>query len=391
MMISSPFIKVEQPIGDLYVCVLTVNEILSISKIITRRESNKNGFQRSLDKNRVKSIADFSTQFNAVFPTSIILAGPGFNVTINDNMIKINNEISEIDKFVVVDGQHRLFGLKEAGQSEMELTVTFLFDITLEQSIHVFSSINSNQKPVPKSLIYDLYGNLETRSLEKVSHIIAKEMNSDYKSPFYKKLKMLGTKESADMITGKLEFQSINEDEIDFTSNYFLKNDSKPLPSLSQGIFVDLLINFISNNRDRDNNALLNNMELPYSNEEKLIFRQFFRDEEDHYIYLILRNYFNAAKEVFSNEWDNKQSIISKTTGFTALMNLLANNIFPKAKAADDYSKKFFVEKLQTLPAINNYIIDKYRDGERTQLFFTNDNFGSSRSAAIKLYNWLIH
>ena len=72
--------------------------------------------------------------------------------------------------------------------------VVVMFDLTEEEKAYIFSTINSNQTKVDKSLIYDLFELSKTRSPHKTCHEIARIMNSDKNSPFYGKLKMLGKK-----------------------------------------------------------------------------------------------------------------------------------------------------------------------------------------------------
>ena len=96
-----------------------------------------------------------------------------------------------------------------------------MFDLTEEEKAYIFSTINSNQAKVDKSLIYDLFELSTERSPLKTCHYIARIMNSKEDSPFYQRLKMLGKKE--------------NE-----------------LSTLSQGTFVKGLVDLISKQPQKD-------------------------------------------------------------------------------------------------------------------------------------------
>ena len=69
-----------------------------------------------------------------------------------------------------------------------------MFDLTEEEKAYVFSIINSKQTKVSSSLIYDLFSLSQHRSPTKTAHEIARALNRNTESPFYKRLKMLGKK-----------------------------------------------------------------------------------------------------------------------------------------------------------------------------------------------------
>ena len=71
-----------------------------------------------------------------------------------------------------------------------------MFDLTVAEEAYIFSTINSNQRKVDPSLIYDLFDVSTNRSPQKTAHEIARVMNSSTSSPFYNRLKMLGKKAS---------------------------------------------------------------------------------------------------------------------------------------------------------------------------------------------------
>jgi hypothetical protein len=56
-----------------------------------------------------------------------------------------------------------------------------------------------------------------------------------------------------------------------------------------------------------------------------LVFRGFFAVREDDTILKVLLNYFNAVREVFPEEWNNRDNPLSRTIGYGALVKLLAD------------------------------------------------------------------
>lgn len=84
--ITAKFLKVTQPIGEFYCCVMKARDLYSISYSDVRRleeeQSEDNidtylGIQRELNKSRVKKIREYIGSVDATFPNSIIVAIDG--------------------------------------------------------------------------------------------------------------------------------------------------------------------------------------------------------------------------------------------------------------------------------------------------------------------------
>jgi len=256
---------------------------------------------------------------DATFPTPIILSIDLKNDNIaNINRSKIDDEIVEFnynDEEVfaeILDGQHRVEGIKRSKSKDFELPIVIMFDLTEEEKAYVFSTINSNQTKVDKSLIYDLFELSTKRSPYKTCHEIARIMNSSPKSPFYRKLKMLGKKAS----------------------------DKE---SLSQGTFVTYLCSLISKEPKDDMIKLKNEKLINYDDNYPL--RKYFIDNQDEIILKILENYFIAVQEVFKEEWENPDKyILSKTLGYGALIKAF-KKIYTEGKMNKDLTKEYFAKK----------------------------------------------
>ena len=287
-------LEVIQPIGAFYLGVLNADIINKITNI-NRREEN-GGIQRRLSASKVKEIKSYCENPDATFPTPIIIAlylNGNYSFDNVNNILEINGDgpIGEI-----IDGQHRVAGIGEAyNRSSFNLPVVFMFNLTEEEKAYVFSTINSKQTKVSMSLIYDLFSISENRSPQKTCHEIARLLNTDYKSPFYNRLKMLGTKEG--------EFSS-----------------------LSQGSFINYLIPLLSKDPVVDMNILKYNPSAKLLDDPKLPFRYYFINNQDENIYKILLNLFLAVKSIFPIEWENHNKfILSKTTGYGALLKAFPN------------------------------------------------------------------
>ena len=188
-------------------------------------------YQRRVDSKRSNEIKDFirksilleknGIQLATLFPTSMILA-----LSVEEslgNSLKVHDDDScELDfstNVFIVDGQHRMMGMIKLFDELQRFAVrtdeddfvfeylqhykfncTILVNYDLWEQGQVFVNVNFKQKPVNKSLYYEIFGS-EYRENETdwkrnqiyLSHQIALSLNENPKSPFYQRIKMLGT------------------------------------------------------------------------------------------------------------------------------------------------------------------------------------------------------
>jgi DGQHR domain-containing protein len=282
-MIEFNYFLIEQPIGTLYLGALNAKDIYAIAESKTRTAYNQRGIQRHLDLFRIKKISEYAESPDAIFPTAIVLSGASKYIEFSkDGLFLIDDERINNDNnfFSIIDGQHRLEGINEAGRLEdFTLPVVITLDTTLEQDAEIFVTINGNQRPVSKSLIYDLFGLSSKRTVERTCHTIIKSLNKDQDSKIRHKVKMLG-----------------------------YRDENSKSATVSQATMVDSLMRLITNNSARDNKSLNNDYPLAQLDVDKYIFRDYFIREQDEVIYKILKNYFNA--------WTDVRGIVSEDTGY---------------------------------------------------------------------------
>ena len=315
-------IPVNQPIGTFYIGKMKGVD-LTESTYISRRDYEPDlfqsigGVQRRDSRKRIGAIMEYTRDPDAIFPTPIILS-----VSAPDVRLLENNEIQFPEGkrcFEIIDGQHRLLGLKESNLlSEFEIPVAILLNTTEEQKAYIFSTINSNQEKVGLSLIYDLFGVTEGRSPYKTCHSLARSFNSDAASPFFQRLKMLG--------------KTVYGEE-----------------SLTQGTFVNKVIDLISADPKLDTINLKNSKRLEPDTTRPL--RDFFIHEKDDVIYKVLLNYFRAIADAFPREWeDHTKFILRRTTGFAGLI-LALKVILPRGHAQKTLNYEFFQRIARNLKA----------------------------------------
>ncbi|TFW18860.1 DGQHR domain-containing protein [Duganella callida] len=313
---SFPCLKLRQPIGDFYIATIDAKTLCQITYADVRRMEQEDrefeqylGIQRPLSSSRVKEIGQYVNTVDACFPTAIILAINGKyveyiekeNRMILRNFADENNEDQNLESSriaQVLDGQHRIAGLQTFSGEQFDVNVSIFVDMDVESQAYVFSTVNLAQTKVNKSLVYDLFELSKARSPQKTCHQIAVALNSYPKSPFYSKIKRLGT-----ATAGK------------FTE------------TLTQATFVEALIGYLTDDKvlDRDIYRRHKKPKIDESKSEKLIFRSLFIQERDMELTDLISNYFSAVAERWPTAWvtGGEGLILNKTNGFRALMRFL--------------------------------------------------------------------
>lgn len=219
--ITRPAAIVKQGQLTLYSTSLKVSDLL-IPKFysvetLDPEDDNDKGYQRLLNRARAKRLADYIIEGqetkDAFLPTSIFMAthkNIDFNST--NNTIEIN--IDEIGPFSVVDGQHRVEGLRMAAEKDdrvlnFEVPVNIAINLPRIAQMCHFLIVNTTQKSVEKGVEQRIYQRL-TQSLEVedipnlpkwISKTVQKGeddlalkyvdfLNSDSESPWLNKIKM---------------------------------------------------------------------------------------------------------------------------------------------------------------------------------------------------------
>ena len=188
---SFPVLRVRQPIGDFFLGVVDSKRLCEITEFDVRRIIKERdfetylGIQRPLNPKRVKEIQSYVTTLDASFPTSVILSVRGECARYDEarGILTLSNyqEADDPERTVlyrqiakVIDGQHRIEGLKEyRSDTAFEINVSIFIDIDIAEEGYIFSTVNLAQTKVNKSLVYDLYELAKAKSPQKLCHNIA--------------------------------------------------------------------------------------------------------------------------------------------------------------------------------------------------------------------------
>jgi DGQHR domain-containing protein len=154
--------------------------------------------QRILNTRRIASVKNFTIEVGD-FPGSVIL-----NWISNENpIIRDNNFLTVRDEpfsAQIIDGQHRVAGIKAAIEEKseiasLEIPVAIYENLSTRECADIFLSINTEQKTVPRSLVFDLYGVASEPVVDPAAvraRDIALSLNEEEKSPYFDQIKLPG-------------------------------------------------------------------------------------------------------------------------------------------------------------------------------------------------------
>ena len=296
--ISIPCLESTQPIGTFYIGVMEAEDLIRIAYADVRRLERRDveaylGIERPLSAKRVDELRSYVNTIDATFPTGVILAIESENAEYKSGTMQI---AADEGVAKIIDGQHRIAGLEGFGET-FQLNVVIFVDMDIEDQAMVFATINLAQTKVSKSLVYDLYDYTKSRSPTKTCHNIARLLNSKEGSPFYRRIKILGTA-------------------------------TRPHQPLTQAAFVEALLTPISGDpqtalRERDRIKRKKQLERAPASETKRVLRNMFIDEKDAEIARLLWNYFDAVRQRWTQAWsrvDKTGNMLPRTNGFRAFM-----------------------------------------------------------------------
>jgi len=148
----------------LFATVLKVRELVSENfynvETLDPADANDKGFQRLLNTARAKRLADYilkgQDSHDAFLPTSVFLATDK-SIEFNEQDHTIEFDTSLVGPFSVVDGQHRLEGLKMAALKDVrvldfEVPVNIGIELARIAQMCHFLIVNATQKSIDKSV-----------------------------------------------------------------------------------------------------------------------------------------------------------------------------------------------------------------------------------------------
>ena len=173
--------RIKQNNFEFYVTSIPSKVLAQICFVTNRYEDPEQGFQRELDKKKAEKIAEFLNTGMGVIPSSIILsAQTEADIKIDRNKTIVIKNVSKA--FLIIDGQHRVYGYKLSTQN-VRIPVVIFNALSKQDEARLFIDINTKQSPVPNALLLDIkklavYENEKENFLSQVFEYFYKEMNS---------------------------------------------------------------------------------------------------------------------------------------------------------------------------------------------------------------------
>lgn len=354
-MITFPFetkaLRVTQPLGTFYVAVLPAELLLDVASSHTMSATlNENGIgyrlsgtQRLIQDKRLKQISDYIDRIDSAFPNAVIIAANyNFDLEIDqeeseeileesgtpkteshsERLWTVNEgqdgcytlRIPSKEKLAaVIDGQHRLFAFAKADDRtrlSMELLCSIFLDLPKPFQAQLFATINSTQKPVDRSLTYELFGyNVEDDDSkywtpDKLAVFLTRKLGTESNSPLQGRIHVSPKRDVA--------LQSLGRG-----------RDWK----VSTAVIVDGILRLFSTNPKRDTNLMRSidaspRTVLQQGPKDRSPLRDIFISGNDTLIHKLVENYVIACHMIF---WAkaSPESYIRKTVGVQALFDIL--------------------------------------------------------------------
>jgi len=367
-----PALLVDQPLGVFFVAVLPAelllevaySDALSATYSDTAQSYELDGTQRLPQPKRLEPIAEFINRTDAAFPNAIILAA---NFRKEDGLSEDepNSDDGEepeedtgsaiasgVDRrwrvdqqedgsylltiptsaklAAIIDGQHRLFAFTRAlpRRRDMSLICSIFLDLPKPYQAQLFATINSTQKPVDKSLTFELFG-----------YNIAEE-GSDYWSP--DKLAVFLSRRLATDTASPLRGRIFIAPKRDQTLEALNKGADW---RVSTAVVVEGIMKLFTTNPKKDTNSLLHDGTHPRSalalgRKDRSPMRDFYLSGNDALIYEVVKNFLEACQAIFWNS-AKEGSFIVKTVGIQALFDILRLNIKTILDEKDIQTKRF--------------------------------------------------
>lgn len=276
LIIKNPLI-VEQNNLKLYVFKLNSEEIYNHFNVSRRLHNKDEGYQRIVKENKIKEIKAYlggksADSYPSILPSNILIALD--NIKYDDK----NNELIIQDnedgyKGLIIDGQHRAKGSYEF-DPKFELLVVGIGDLDTKYQARLFIKINDTQTPLPASLYMEL---------------ISMTSDEDIRNNL-----------DGENITAEQKAVEILRDLND--------NDDSSLNNL---------IAITGEERNKISLSSLAPFIKEYINYTDGKFKNYSFNQQVQ----IFKNYFNAIKVVFEDDWNN--GTVFKTTVYGGLLKSL--------------------------------------------------------------------
>ena len=171
-----------------YFTTIPVDDLFSHCFVAKRDEDPVAGFQRSLNETRADDIAAYLAAGTGSIPSNIVLSAQPNAVFAYNRKTKSISFAREASAFLVLDGQHRLWGYQKCSVRH-RVPVAIYEGLSRTEETKLFIDINTTQRGVPAALLLDIkeLANVEDAK-EHTLRMLFDRLSTDSKSPLAGKL-----------------------------------------------------------------------------------------------------------------------------------------------------------------------------------------------------------
>jgi DGQHR domain-containing protein len=154
-LVSETALLVTQGKHRFFSTVLASDVLAATCAAETRQQNPIDGFQRLLDERRAREIADYIDSGFGSAPSAVILSAQPSAGLQYDDATRTLRFRKAARSFLIIDGQHRIFGFNLA-KRRVDVPVVIYNKLTRAQECQLFMDVNTKQRPVPPELLLDI-------------------------------------------------------------------------------------------------------------------------------------------------------------------------------------------------------------------------------------------
>lgn len=185
---SYPALLLVQNNQRFYFSTIPVDEIFPSCFVARRDEDPLAGFQRALDQSRAVDIAQYLAVGAGSIPSNIVLSAQDTADFAYNRKTKSLSFVAGPKAFLVLDGQHRLWGYQKCAVRH-RVPVAVFQSLSRADEAKLFIDINTTQRGVPAALLLDIKHLAQIENAkESTLRALFDRLNEDAHSPLAGKL-----------------------------------------------------------------------------------------------------------------------------------------------------------------------------------------------------------
>jgi DNA sulfur modification protein DndB len=302
--ITAPYVEIEQHGRPFVLTRLSVRALGQISYASIRGvDTEPCAVQRILNGRRIASIKEF-TLSGGHYPASIVLnwvhASSSIERTPRGLVLPLMERSAQL-----IDGQHRIAGLKAAMEERPEIgdlqIPTAIYErLSTKECADIFLSINTEQKPVARTLVFDLYGIADEHLVDPAAaraRDIVMALHEDEDSPYRDQIKLPGSARRRGGIalsTAVSAIKPLVEDKGDFEQRGILELETQKK---------------------------------------------------------IVKNVFSALADKYREDWDDTSNAFMYASGFVGAIDFLRTRLLSYGHNKSSFTKQLFSDAIHMLPS----------------------------------------